>query len=36
MNTYRPILYSDLSNVLYVDDGVSVIDAGVEFNMIVT
>ena len=36
MNTYSSILYNDLSNVLYVDDGVSVFDAGVDFNMIVT
>lgn len=36
MNTYTPLLYRDLDKVMYVDDGVPVVDAGVEFSMIVT
>lgn len=36
MNTYKSILYNDLSKVLYVDDGIPVVDAGVDFSMIVT
>lgn len=38
MNTYNKILLNDLSkkDVLFVDDGVELIDAGVDFNMIVT
>lgn len=38
MNTYNAILFNDLSSrePIYVDEGVPLIDAGVEFNMIVT
>lgn len=38
LNTYNKILLNDLSkkDVLFVEDGIKVIDAGVDFNMIVT